>query len=379
MKFIRRVECFGPAAAGPEPLEVTDVTRHFRYAALGSRARRLVWVALLSVVALAACTRSGRSDEPKPKPTKPQPAAAVEPNPFDEMNGKKEYNASGVVALADGKFLFCDNNANDALFELDLTADGKKQGSLVRRPLEGLAPGAVDDMEGMALAESGGTRYVLVSTSMYVKERKKRDAEIPPSGLLRITIGADGSLRADNMAGIREWLVAAYPEIAKSAEDEPDEGGLNIEGLAWDPTRGALLFGVRTPAPEGKALVLPVRVKNIAGTWATENLEAMPAITLDLAQETKDDQGIRDLFYDAKRNAVLVLAGNATSNSEAPFSLDVWNGGESGKTLRLDVAFDKKMRPEGITRGTVGGRDAYVIVDDRGGFRVLWADEPPMQ
>src|SRR5262245_34286912 len=43
--------------------------------------------------------------------------------PFGELNGTDTYNASGVVPLADSRFLFCDNNSNDALFELDLTAE----------------------------------------------------------------------------------------------------------------------------------------------------------------------------------------------------------------------------------------------------------------
>jgi hypothetical protein len=38
--------------------------------------------------------------------------------------------------------------------------------------------------------------------------------------------------------------------------------------------------------------------------------------------------------------------------------------------------FAKKMKPEGITRGTIGGRSALVIVDDGGGFQVMWEDKP---
>src|SRR5262249_12588417 len=44
----------------------------------------------------------------------------ITPIPFEEMNGERVYNASGVVPLADSRFLFCDNNSGDALFELDL-------------------------------------------------------------------------------------------------------------------------------------------------------------------------------------------------------------------------------------------------------------------
>jgi hypothetical protein len=33
-----------------------------------------------------------------------------------------------------------------------------------------------------------------------------------------------------------------------------------------------------------------------------------------------------------------------------------------------------EMKPEGITRGSIGGRNALVIVDDGGGFQVIWED-----
>src|SRR5262249_46489972 len=63
----------------------------------------------------------------------------ITPIPFGEMNGADVYNASGVVPLADSRFLFCDNKTGDALFELDLTMDGRMKGPLIRRPLQGLA------------------------------------------------------------------------------------------------------------------------------------------------------------------------------------------------------------------------------------------------
>jgi len=43
------------------------------------------------------------------------------------MNGDDVYNASGVVPLADSRFLFCDNNCNDSLFELDLTEAARRK------------------------------------------------------------------------------------------------------------------------------------------------------------------------------------------------------------------------------------------------------------
>jgi hypothetical protein len=79
------------------------------------------------------------------------------------MNGERVYNASGVIPLADSRFLFCDNNSGIALFELDLAEDGRKKGSVIKRPLQGLAPNAISDMEAMTLAEEKGRRFVFVT------------------------------------------------------------------------------------------------------------------------------------------------------------------------------------------------------------------------
>ncbi len=320
------------------------------------------------LIFLAAGGGCGRRDEPAAPPAA-QPAprgTTVEFIPFGEMNGADVYNASGVIALADSRLLLCDNHTGDALFELDLTADGQKKGPLVRRPLEGLAPGAVEDLEDMALVEEDGRRFVFVASSMNAKNKGGR-IEIPPSGLLRVTFEAGDRLRAENVPGLRDWLIAAYPQLAPWANAEPDAGGLNIEGLAWDHDRHALLFGVRTPVPSGTPLVLPVKVRDLAGPWATSNLEALPAIELTVDTEA-GEVGIRGLAEDRSRHAFLVLVGKTMKGSDAPFSLYEWDGNASGVTRQLGVSFARKAKPEGLTRATIGGRSALVFVDDAGGF-----------
>ena len=70
--------------------------------------------------------------------------------------GPEPDNASEIVALADVTLLFCDNNTGDALCELRLAADGTMACPLMRRPLRGMAPGTVDDLEGMTQVRTEG-------------------------------------------------------------------------------------------------------------------------------------------------------------------------------------------------------------------------------
>src|SRR5262245_18645952 len=186
------------------------------------------WCVVLMIFGISALTfGSYKSDGSQ------QDNQVIVPIAFGEMNGNDVYNASGVVPLADSRFLFCDNHSGDALFELDLTPDAKKKGPLIRRPLRGLAADAISDLEGMTMAEENGRRFVFVTSSLYVRKGKTgSSATVPPSGLLRVTIDPRDELTAENMPGFRNWFIKQAPSIAASATLPADDGGLNIEGLA---------------------------------------------------------------------------------------------------------------------------------------------------
>lgn len=307
----------------------------------------------------------------------------IRPVAFGERAGKEPYNASEIVALDDSRFLFCDNNIGDALFELRLRSDASMVGPLVRRPVEGLEPGAVDDLECMARADDGSRTLVYACPSLSRKirdaghkKKRKRGKDAPERGVLvRIEIGPDERLRAETFPGFREWLVERTPELGKAADWIPDDGGLNLEGLAWDPSARLLLFGLRTPVADGRPMVLRARVASHDVPLGAECLELLPPVALAV-EDAGDEQGIRTIEYDASRGVSLVVVGNATSSSKAPFSLYSWDGNEEGAVELFEaVRFEDSMRVEGVTRGTVGGRGAVVFVDDRGAYAVVWDDD----
>jgi hypothetical protein len=329
-----------------------------------------LWVLTLAIISSATGV-SGRRQEGGARST----GQTITPIAFEEMNGERVYNASGVVPLADSRFLFCDNNIGDALFELDLDQDGRKKGPLIRRPLQGLAPKAIDDLEAMTLAEEKGRRFIFAASSLSIKKAKNgQSMKIPPSGLLRVTVNSDDSLSAENMPGFRDWLIQNAPAVTSSASHIPDEGGLNIEGLAWDHERHALLFGLRTPLSGGSPLVIPVQVKDLDGAWTTDNLKVLPPIRLML-DTAAGPRGIRSIEYVDSFHAFLVVLGRAISGGKAPFALYEWKGGHRGKLRQFDVSFAPKMKPEGMTYGTIAGRPALLFVDDGGGYQVLWLDK----
>jgi hypothetical protein len=311
----------------------------------------------------------------------------IKPIPFGERPGPEPYNASEVVAIADSRFLFCDNNIGDALFELRLAPDASMECPLIRQPLSGMEAGTVDDLEGMALVEKDAHRFIFAIPSLSLKQRKRPRKKRGERGklattrnsILRISTGEDDQLKTEVIPDFRAWVIEHVPELGKSPRYLPDDGGLNVEGLGWDPSNQALLLGLRTPVLDGKPIILRVRVKEIDGPWTLDNLEMLPAISLQV-EEAGREQGIRSIEYDPSRKVSLIVVGNSTSSSKAPFRLYSWDGNVEGAVRCFDkIRFDKKMRVEGITQGTIGGREAIVFVDDTGGYQVVWNDDPRLQ
>ena len=312
---------------------------------------------------------------------------SLKPISFGEHPGPEPYNASEIVAIADSRFLFCDNNVGDGLFELQLAADGEMARPLIRRPLQGIETEAVDDLECMTYVQSEGRGFLFVSPSFSLKQQKKHHKKKSQRGklsparscLLRISIGADDQLTAEVLSGFREWLVERAPQLGKSPRYLPDDGGLNIEGLAWSASEQALLFGVRTPVIDHRPLILRVRLKRIDGPWDLSNFEMLPPIAL-ATKTDREELGIRSIEFDRSRGVVLIVVGNSTSESKAPFALYSWDGNREGRVQHFPgVQFHKRMKVEGVTHGEVAGRGAMVFVDDAGGYQLLWDDDPRLK
>jgi hypothetical protein len=177
-----------------------------------------------------------------------------------------------------------------------------------------------------------------------------------------------GDLHGEEVPGFRDWLLANYPDSASAAGVLPDVDGLNIEGLAWDPNRGALLLGARSPVREGWVPVLQLTLKDVDGPWNVAALEAGPVLHIKRAKTSA--QGIRDISYDTEREDFAVILGRSLSGGTAPFQLCTWDG--SGTDVKvLNRSFAPGMKPEGVTAFGVAGARKYLIADDAGGFATV--------
>ena len=296
------------------------------------------------------------------------PVVVVTAAPFEDRSAFGRVNASSLLPYNDSTFLVIDDLTDDAFYELKFFADGRKAEPLVRHAISGLSPGKVEDFEGSTSVELDGKRFLVVISSL-----ENSEGENTENGFVRIAIGEKGQLSGEVMPGFRTWLIANCPAIAQLSAG-PDS--LDVQGLAWDPSRRLFLLGVRSATGDRRPLILTIRVKDWSGPWTVDNLEALESVFLGVA-DTGRPKGIYSLVRHPSRPIIYAVVRDSDGRSGSA-ELYEWDGNEAGKVkLVPDVVFHPAMRPEGLAFGTIGNRAAFVIVDDNGGYSVLWVDELP--
>jgi pSer/pThr/pTyr-binding forkhead associated (FHA) protein len=275
--------------------------------------------------------------------------------------------ASGVIQMpnTDGALLVDDSRPNEVLWmQLDQAGQQVGQMKMINFGAD------IADPEGIAF--DGSFFYIVGSQS---------HAEVGPrNALARFAFDpASQTLQgqAEVMNNLRDFLLQNVPELKEVSEKPGNAGGLNVEGVAWDLAKGRLLLGLRSPVLNGKALIVPIKLRDPRGPFTTENLiPPGPPIQLSLG-----GLGIRDIQYDKRANSFLIVAGAPTSGGTTDSALWEWNGDENqtdpASVPQLLVQLDPVMKPEGATNMKIGGRDYILVVGDGGRYIKLdYTDAP---
>ena len=268
-----------------------------------------------------------------------------------------KFDASGVADVpgTDG-LLFADNGQEGRVFWMKLDGNGKQVGAI--KPVE-LGVG-IEDIEGVT---TDGTHFYVVSS-------QSRPKAIEKDGLVRFKFDArtQKAEGVESLGGLKNFLVENVAELRPWGEKMGKDGGLNIEGLAWDARRGRLLLGLRSPIVDGHALLVPLRLRDPRGAFSFENLEVegSKAIRLPLR-----GVGIRGIEYDRRANVFRVISGAAEDQGQTDFGLWEWNGDEKQPAVSETKRFDNELKPEGVARVTAGGRDFVFIVCDASGYTIM--------
>ena len=144
-----------------------------------------------------------------------------------------------------------------------------------------------------------------------------------------------------------------------------NNGGINVEGIAWDPGNKRLLLGLRSPVVEGNALIMPLKLRDPKAGLSFDNLEVEGRKAIRLAI---GGAGIRSIEYDEPRKAFFLITGAGPNSEKMDFKTWEWSGDAATPALRELSTFDRRLKPEGITRVSTGARDFVFIVFDTSGY-----------
>jgi hypothetical protein len=295
--------------------------------------------AVLVVAAIALAAASSRLTKH---------AFAQEVGPIHTIAGGP-FEASDVVVPPGGKgMLFVDDARADAVFWMELAADGSPRSAPVRIRLGA----SVVDPEG--LTTDGRYLYVVGSQS--------RGKLSGGAGLVRFRFDAArrAAQGAEAIEGLGALVAAAVPQLLGSGGKKKSE--LNIEGIAWDGKGSRLLLGLRAPLDHGQAVLVPVRLREAGGPFAAANLAVEQPIRLDLG-----GAGVRAIQADAD-GGFWIVAGGSTGNP-VPSRIVRWDG--NAPAGRVVATLPAKLKAEGIARVSVGGKTVTLVLCDTSQYVLL--------
>src|SRR5687768_8163782 len=262
------------------------------------------------------------------------------------------FEASGVAHVpgTDG-VLFVDDGRTDEVFWMKLGEGRKQAGTIIPIKLGT----SVIDLEGIT---TDGSHY-------YVVGSQSKSTGGDRAGLVRFRFDSSGQRTegTEAVSGLKRFLAENVAELNGLSDRKYKDGGINVEGIAWDPRTRRLLLGLRSPVVNGEALVVPLRLRDPRGSFSYDNLEVEGAKAIRLPLK---GAGVRSLEFDEHANAFRIIAGAGPNSEKLDFTLWEWNGDPSSPTLRETAVFDRKLKPEGITRFKAGVDFTFIVFDTSG-------------
>lgn len=255
------------------------------------------------------------------------------------------YEPSAAEQMPDGRFFVVEDEFETSLAIMTLQADGTFKVDRLdpREAMASVALGSPDeipeDIEGIAVDDDGFV-YIITSHS------RETDGKTYPRREMLVRFKVDGNKLTEMSAytDLKKDIAAKHPLLAKSVEvvDVKEEGGFNIEGIAFDADEKKLLVGFRSPLDDGKAVL--VSIENPAAVFAKGEKASIgdDMITLDLK-----NGGVRGIAYDPTLKGYLIISGPVDRDRTVNFNFWLW----SGKSGDMPKAVAIPGPPEALNRG----------------------------
>ncbi len=266
------------------------------------------------------------------------------------------YEPSGIAQLSNGQIVIVED-------------DGLKPVSLLKfndtNPFEHLdklnefnfSPVEINDLEALTIDQHDHL-YAITAHSL----NRKGKLNSKRNRLVHFTINDQTLDEVSLIENLREWIIASYPELKKSTKikNVQKNGGLNIEGLAYDKKKKQLLIALRSPlTKQDQAIIIPITLTKQTFKNKLFNGKPLELITLDL-----NGAGIRDFTYVPYLNAFIILSGTSSANKKSA-KLWLWKRGKDAVKIKIKGA-GKLGTAEGITPVKLLNKDAgiMIVIDD---------------
>lgn len=272
------------------------------------------------------------------------------------------FEPSGVAQLESGLIVAVEDEAARPFSLLRADGDGWHAQPLRSKSLLTAAFEKLADLEGVT---AGDDSFVYAITSHSRKENGKRAADRELLVRFEVEDGKLAGLRA--VRGLRKALEDAFPFIERAADERnvKRDGGLNIEGLAFDRRAKKLWLGFRGPLVDDHAVLVTIdNPRGIFERGESIQLGNRP-VRLDL-----DGGGVRGLAYDPRLAGYLILSHREGSKKKKPFKLWLWSGdrGDPARRVRIEGVKDLR-RAEAVAPIRVDGKEKILLLSDDGDRR----------
>ncbi len=279
------------------------------------------------------------------------------------------FEPSAIRQLPDGRIFLVQDEASTPFGTFNLSANGDALAYSTRTPAGAKRPSGkvwttrslprLEDLEGLAMDGAG----VLFATTSFSRTRSGKQRK-SRKRLVRLRFDNDRISEFGVYSGLLDDILAAYPELAKSARSDFAKGrlGLNIEGLCFDRTGQKLFIGLRGPVVSKRTLILTLENPN--GIF----LGQTPRFAPEMIRLDMNDQGIRAMSFVPAIDAYILAAQKADKKgaSDRSFHLWIWDGKKDSPAHGLPVPGLDLKKTEGITQIRHKGRDYLLLVSDDG-------------
>jgi len=267
------------------------------------------------------------------------------------------YEPSAIIQLKSGRLLIADDDGNKPISLLQFSQE-KPFSHLEKLSESNFGNIEVDDLEGLSIGENHLV-YAITSHSLNRKGKIKSKR----NRLIRFQLKDQKIINPVAVENLRDWIVASYPQLRKASKIKKVQldGGLNIEGLAYDKKPRQLLIALRSPLnSQGHAIIIPLDLNPDIFKNVLLNAKPKKTLSLDLA-----GAGVRDLSYIPYLKGFLVLSGTSSADKKSA-QLWFWRRGENPKRLKI-----KGTRQLGNAEGIApvqlpNGAQGIIIVSDDG-------------